>query len=211
MHEWRSGQSVRVLSSKTITTSGDHSERFIPTLNEALGELGLAPNIFSKFVTTAGPGSFTGLRIAYASLKALAYENRTPIDIVNGSEARALRWVSKGDCTSFQKVHVITYITRERFVAADFTIGSNLDLSFVTESSFSDWSFLKSEESTAIILDSRTLPIHSELLKNKNVFCIDLNAEILAESLPMAKTRKTYQTTQDWIGLTPNYFGSTRY
>ena len=211
IHERLGQENPRLLLSKIITTSGDHSERFVPALQEGLITTGISPKSFSKFVTSSGPGSFTGLRIAFASLKALAYNNLTPIEVLSGSEARALHWVRTQKLKNYKKIHVITYITVERFVSADFEIGSDGRLNLVSESSFNDWSFLEAHPTVAVLLDSRAHQIHSSQFKNNSIFCTDLTAELLGEALLSAQTRKTCTTIQEWIELSPNYFGSTRY
>ncbi|NBX68023.1 MAG: tRNA (adenosine(37)-N6)-threonylcarbamoyltransferase complex dimerization subunit type 1 TsaB [Proteobacteria bacterium] len=211
IHEKPKQGNPRILNSKTITTNGDHSERFVPVLQESLIETGISPKSFSKLVTSSGPGSFTGLRIAFASVKALAYDSEIPIEILSGSEARALHWAKSQNYNSYKKIHVVTYITRERFVSAEFEIDSDGKLTLMSESTFTDWSFLEPKPNIAVLFDSRAHPIHAPQLKQNSVFSIDLRADLLGDALLIAQTRKTYTTIQDWIELSPNYFGSTRY
>ena len=49
-----------------------HSEKLLPLLNEVLIETNTALKDIDLFAITLGPGSFTGVRIGIASIKAIA-------------------------------------------------------------------------------------------------------------------------------------------
>jgi tRNA threonylcarbamoyladenosine biosynthesis protein TsaB len=51
---------------------GEHEERLMPAVADALAAAGLAPNAIDRVVCGAGPGSFTSLRIGGAIAKGLA-------------------------------------------------------------------------------------------------------------------------------------------
>ncbi len=202
---------LELIASKTLTETGDHSESFIPKLELTLKENRLSLSQIHRFITSSGPGSFTGLRVAFASLKALAYGRKSPIDVLSGSEARALRWLKNQNPMTHDEIQVLTYITADRFVAAQFKIDANNSYSFIEDKSYSDGSFLASGRSIAVLLDDRvartSVPANPSIL----IASQPLHAEMLGEALLKASTRKTYQSVSDWIQLTPNYFGSTRF
>jgi len=66
-----------------------HSELFLGALDSLLTSQGLTLEQVDRYLTTSGPGSFTGLRIAWSSLKAFALANGKPLLVVAGDEARA--------------------------------------------------------------------------------------------------------------------------
>jgi tRNA threonylcarbamoyladenosine biosynthesis protein TsaB len=200
-----------LLASEVLTETGAHSEKFIPHLESTLKACGLSIDQMSRFITSSGPGSFTGLRIALSSLKALAYVKKAPIEILSGSEARAFKWIKNQSQLSCNKIYVLTYITADRFVSAKFKKNSGNSFEWIEEKTYSDNSFLEGESSAVILVDSRinktALPVDTSVKIYEQI----LNAEDLAEALLTASSRKTYQSISEWVNLTPNYFGSTRF
>ena len=65
-------------------------ESLIPTLESLLNRHGLSPSSISGCTTSRGPGSFTGLRTAFASLKGIALANRAAFETIDSSEVRVL-------------------------------------------------------------------------------------------------------------------------
>ncbi len=211
LHRAKNSIVLDLILSKIITETGDHSECFIPQLEIALKECGLSVSRISRFITTSGPGSFTGLRIALASLKALAYVKRCPIEILSGSEARALKWASKQSQILCDELQVLTHITSDRFASAHFKVNTDSSLQLIAETTHSDWSFLSGNRSLVVLLDDRinviALPSDPSIVVTKQ----PLVATDLAEALAKATTRKMVESLSDWVQLVPNYFGSTRF
>lgn len=69
----------RVVSVRAATMRGEHEERLMPAVVEALDEAGVAPSAITAVVCGAGPGSFTSLRIAASIAKGLAYAAAAPL------------------------------------------------------------------------------------------------------------------------------------
>lgn len=65
------------------------SEFLLPAIDYALEKANLKPCDLDCSVITAGPGSFTGLRLAFAACKALTLANGTPLYTVPTLEAMA--------------------------------------------------------------------------------------------------------------------------
>ncbi len=74
-----------------VSTSREetYSSRMFRHLEFLLGELGLDLSSFGLFSVAAGPGSFTGLRVGLAAVKAWAEVHQKPIAAVSGLEAIA--------------------------------------------------------------------------------------------------------------------------
>ncbi len=56
-----------------------HNEHLLPEVKRLMDRSGLVPEDLDLIVCTAGPGSFTGLRIAMAAAKGIAFAHRTPM------------------------------------------------------------------------------------------------------------------------------------
>lgn len=66
-----------------------HSENLIPCIQEALEKTNLTLKEIDLIAVSTGPGSFTGIRIGVASVKAMAEVNRTNITEVTSLESLA--------------------------------------------------------------------------------------------------------------------------
>jgi tRNA threonylcarbamoyladenosine biosynthesis protein TsaB len=82
----RDGQIVE--RRRRVTT---HSEMLLGMVDEVLAELGLPIAELDGVVCGAGPGSFTGLRIALATCKGLCFALARPLVLVSSLEALAAR------------------------------------------------------------------------------------------------------------------------
>lgn len=82
----RSGQ---VLGEYSDGSSRSHSETLLPNLMGLLEDCGLHWEEVEVLAVTAGPGSFTGLRIALSTVKALAYVKDLPVVAVGTLAALA--------------------------------------------------------------------------------------------------------------------------
>ncbi len=66
-----------------------HSENVMRLADDALAAAGIRPADVDCFAAVAGPGSFTGVRIGIATVKALAHATGAPCCAVNALEALA--------------------------------------------------------------------------------------------------------------------------
>jgi tRNA threonylcarbamoyladenosine biosynthesis protein TsaB len=69
---------VKVIGDAPLT-GGTFSAQLVPQIASLLSQHGLSKNDIGAFVAVAGPGSFTGLRVGLAAIKALAEILRKPI------------------------------------------------------------------------------------------------------------------------------------
>lgn len=84
-----------VVKSEFVNAGLTHSETLLPMIKRVMGE-----NRFSDLdaiAITAGPGSFTGVRIGVATAKGLAFQNNIPCYSVSTLEAIAYAFDDK-DC-----------------------------------------------------------------------------------------------------------------
>ena len=59
----------RLLAEYTVNNGNTHSETLLPMVESLLKTYRLSVNEIDVFAATAGPGSFTGIRIGAATLK----------------------------------------------------------------------------------------------------------------------------------------------
>ena len=109
----------------TVTVSLDmgmrQSEKILPTIDYVLGQAGLTAGDLDYMVLSKGPGTFTGLRLAFAALKAIQLAHNVPIYGVGTLEAYA------GPFAAFpQKVISVIDAKKEQFFAAVYQGGKAL-------------------------------------------------------------------------------------
>lgn len=73
------GNGDRVLAELTLGVGMRHSEALLPAIRFALEHARLGPSALDGVVVGAGPGSFTGVRIAAATAKALVHAAKVPL------------------------------------------------------------------------------------------------------------------------------------
>jgi tRNA threonylcarbamoyladenosine biosynthesis protein TsaB len=62
----------RVVAERTVAMRGEHEERLMPAVADALAAAGAEPAAVARVVCGSGPGSFTSLRIAASIAKGVA-------------------------------------------------------------------------------------------------------------------------------------------
>ena len=67
-----------------------HSENLMPMIDYALKTAGISVNDIDLFAVASGPGSFTGIRIAVATIKGLAFGENSSANCVSVSSLYAL-------------------------------------------------------------------------------------------------------------------------
>lgn len=85
-----------VLFEETLHTGFTHSQTLLPLADKAFSSCGLSPEDIRLYCVTAGPGSFTGLRIGLALVKGLALAGDTPCAGVSTLAALAAGYPSDG-------------------------------------------------------------------------------------------------------------------
>lgn len=92
---------AELLSVELAPVSGGHySERLVPTIAELLARHGLERNSIGLIAVASGPGSFTGLRVAIATVKGLAEPFAIPVVAISVLEAVALAAGVEGNVVS---------------------------------------------------------------------------------------------------------------
>lgn len=79
----------RVLAEYTLNNGNTHSETLLPMVESVMTLFGITAKEIDLFAVSAGPGSFTGVRIGASTLKGLAFGLDTPCAEVSTLEALA--------------------------------------------------------------------------------------------------------------------------
>jgi len=86
------------LSYATETNLRNTSKVLLPSVDMLLSDAGIGLRDLGYLAVTTGPGSFTGLRVGYTTVKAWAYVNKTLCIGINSLQANA--YISKGKTIS---------------------------------------------------------------------------------------------------------------
>ena len=81
----------RLLGEITLNIAITHSERLMSAVDRLLADCGLGPADLDGLAVSVGPGSFTGLRVGLATVKALAMALDLPVAPVPTLDALASR------------------------------------------------------------------------------------------------------------------------
>ena len=128
-----------------------HSVRLMPAVEETLQRAGLSPAECDFFAAVTGPGSFTGIRIGMATIKALAYVCGKPAVGVTALEL--LAYTTKGEDPT---VAVCDAANGMRYVAVyDGKMRELLSPKALSASELKDF-LAEIEEPYALVADSRT-------------------------------------------------------
>jgi tRNA threonylcarbamoyladenosine biosynthesis protein TsaB len=97
------GEGGRVLAERAFEAAARASAELLPAVDAAVREAGLAPRGLGAVVVGAGPGSFTGVRIAAATAKGLVRALRAPLFAYSSLLAAAAvhRDVARAVCALF--------------------------------------------------------------------------------------------------------------
>lgn len=85
----------KVIKSEFINAGLTHSETLLPMIKRVMGEYKISD--LDAIAVTAGPGSFTGVRIGVATVKGLAFNDNIPCISVSTLEAIACNFLDE-DC-----------------------------------------------------------------------------------------------------------------
>lgn len=83
----------KLMAEYTLNHKKNHSEKLMPILEEILGSCDLSAKDIDVFAATLGPGSFTGLRIGLATIKAMAQALDKPVVGVSSLEGLAFNLI----------------------------------------------------------------------------------------------------------------------
>ncbi len=110
------GNGPSLIEERTLADQQRSARSLIPGIRQLLGDLGIGLQAIGLVATTIGPGSFTGLRIAVATVKTLAYALGVPCIGVN-----TLRVIAEQACCNANRLSVAMDAQRNEVFWADFS------------------------------------------------------------------------------------------
>ncbi|MBR1715890.1 MAG: tRNA (adenosine(37)-N6)-threonylcarbamoyltransferase complex dimerization subunit type 1 TsaB [Treponema sp.] len=137
------------------------SQKILPAIDYVLEQVGTTPADLDYTVLTAGPGTFTGLRLAFSALKAIELAHDVPIYGVPSLDAYAFPFRNFGETV----VSVID-AKKDQFFAAVYKNGKcELEAEDTTADRIFD--FLNSASAGSTIVTGPDAEIFSEALTEK--------------------------------------------
>jgi len=114
---------LQVIQEVVLPGTFTHSETLLSELKRELLKLSFTIHDIDSWVLGCGPGSFTGLRIAYATIKAFAFAHpHHQVFTLEGPEARAMGFLNEFAPTkSTQSLAVLSYLTVEKIAVTSLT------------------------------------------------------------------------------------------
>ena len=175
------GQNGQCIDELFLPVDFKHCEEIMPAIDTLLTRNSLALDKVQSLFCTIGPGSFTGLRIALSTLKALSLSLNLPIGTFHAAELQALSMaVDEGEI-----VEIVSQLAQSNFLITKFEI-DGMGLRF---------------------LEDRYSPSQPE----KGLKRTECSARLLAEFGSLARLKHVFQNTDEIIALTPLYFGASRF
>ncbi len=195
LHRKNEDGSLQLVAETQIGRGSHPLEQLLPVLHTTLSSHGFVLSDIQRFLTTTGPGSFSGLRVAYATLKGFAMAQGTPIDTVSGNEARALAWLREGHTLEEGEVlFVATPVSQGRYCLAAYEAVSRDKVTKLSEDMVPE-AEVQTARGRGVVLDAS----------------FPLRAAHLAEGIENAVSRRTHTNLIEWINAGPQYLGETKY
>ncbi|MBI1862087.1 MAG: hypothetical protein HYR96_14330 [Deltaproteobacteria bacterium] len=188
------GEKIGALVAETLAS--DHAlETMLPSIDELLTKFGLGLIDIGLFVTTSGPGSFTGLRSSYASLKALARVHGQTILAVACDEVRALSWIEMTGRN--ENVLLATQMGKTKAVLSTYRIGEGIVSRALIESTANLATPILTNETIlfGVTADNRSLIHHPSRASDSARYASRAKSRILAKGAIEIAT------------LEPDYYG----
>lgn len=98
-----------------------HGRELLPGVDECLKEAGLSPTDLAGVSVSAGPGSYTGVRVGVMAAKAIAYGLGIPLTPV--SSLAALAWTAREKVPARASLLTVREARRDEVYAAIYRLG----------------------------------------------------------------------------------------
>lgn len=149
----------KILKELNINDTKTHSENLMPLINNILQETNIELSSIELLACDIGPGSFTGIRIGIATIKAISQITNIPICPVSSLEGLAFQAENPADI-------IVSLIDARNNQAYCGIFDSNYSIinNYIADSIYNIIDILK-EQSTNITFIGDASVIHKELLQ----------------------------------------------
>jgi tRNA threonylcarbamoyladenosine biosynthesis protein TsaB len=211
------GLQGNLLSELTFSKPLRHSSELLPAIQSLLDQQGWTPHQIKQVFISIGPGSFTGLRIAVATAKAMALANGTTIVPVSTLDTIATN-ATAATSSEFCSLATIVDAKRNKFFVAGYKFPTKktpwieaperiMDDCLMTPQEFAD-SFVRQHGPVAILGDG--LVYYADRFKSDRVSVLDQSLWTPRASAVFSLGQKNASQAlfADPLTLTPNYLRS---
>lgn len=190
-----------VLSQKIVEDTQSHA-KLLPTLiKEALEEVSLKIQDIDTLIVSEGPGSYTGLRIGFATAKAIAYTLNKPILFVDALEALAVEMANR--TKEKNAYYIATMPSRKGELYYAIANENSEIIKGSTPAKFTNTLFEEYENKKIFLAGNNNETVKKYDFKNKFVFlCLEFNVKYL---LNYAIKGSNYTGKENYIYKNPKY------
>lgn len=176
-------------------------ESLIPTIAATLERLGVLPGNIAGGITSRGPGSFTGLRTVFASLKGIALANGAVLETIDSSEMLLLDYLASGGKPS-SRYGVLSELSPKKLLLNTYVpTGSGT----VVKQSIGLWTEAEPLGPDTLLLVPRTDTL---AIVGPSARVHILRASALVRIRSKALSLQTYQTSEAISLAAPEYYAS---
>ncbi len=207
----------KLLAEQTFSTPLQHSSELLPALHNLLEQHNSTPRQIKQVCISIGPGSFTGLRIAVTTAKAMALANGATIVPVSTLDTIATN-ATAPTSSEFSSLATIVDAKRNKFFVAGYKVPAKktprvqvpekiMDDCLMTPQEFAD-SFVRTHGPVAILGDG--LVYYADRFECDRVTVLDQSSWTPRASAVFSLGQKNASEGlfADPLTLTPNYLRS---
>jgi tRNA threonylcarbamoyladenosine biosynthesis protein TsaB len=199
----------KILATETTTVHQKHAEYLLPIIDELVRKVDLTPNDLERVVVATGPGSYTGIRIATATAKTLAYTLQLDLVCVSSLQTLALNVKAEGSL-----VMPMFDARNNNVFTGLYRIENQLPVNVIADchTDFDKWlSKVDAEDTVIYAVGSGSLTFKSSL-QDKFGDCIRFTDEF--DNLPQAARLGLYGEVKEPVKnihtVVPNYLRLTK-
>lgn len=189
-----------LIGATSLAGDNRHAELLLTELEKFLKLHSVTSKSLAELVTSSGPGSFTGMRIAISTMKAFAMAWKLPLFLANASEVRARAFLKRNP--EVLDLVVLTKVSSMNYSKAEFSIEGGFK-----ENETIELKDLIIDKNTVVLVDTE------ETKKTLNVpgTLFPIQAEYFGEQLDFCASKTECRTFEDLVKASPHYYGSSRF
>ncbi len=187
------------VTNKSIDNEITHSEKLLPLIDECLKQANSKLSDIDTFCITTGPGSFTGVRIGIATVKAFAKTTGSRIFAVNSlevlsydailSNAKADYVLATLDAKNNRIYYALYKFDNSVLIPVIVPSNDNIQDAIHVINSYFESLNINSALSTSLVISGETHDIHAEDISNINIKTYILNTSISSRTLAIIASK----------------------
>lgn len=176
----------KVINSKSVNEKNIHSEKLLSFIDEILNEKNIKLSDLKKISVSAGPGSFTGLRIGLSIAKGICFAKNLKLDLVPTLESFAFEFSRNKKIKLGEKIAVLINSKNNEayfsFYEFDGRIFKNI-LKYDIKNRVSIFELIENEKIETLVTDEPEKIIEniSQNIKIEKIICTAESVGLLSE------------------------------